>query len=56
MLTGTFRDTLWNRAIPDSMRGRMAGVEVLSYGLGPSGGQIRATRANCWAATPATYG
>jgi len=42
MLSGTFRDTLWNRTIPDSMRGRMAGVEVLSYGLGPSGGQIRA--------------
>jgi MFS family permease len=42
MLSGTFRDTLWNRTIPDAMRGRMAGVEVLSYGLGPSAGQIRA--------------
>jgi MFS family permease len=42
MLSGTFRDTLWNRTVPDSMRGRMACVEVLSYGLGPSGGQIRA--------------
>jgi MFS family permease len=42
MLSGTFRDTLWNQTIPDRLRGRMAGVEVLSYGLGPSGGQLRA--------------
>jgi MFS family permease len=42
MLSGVFRDTLWNQTIPDAMRGRMAGVEVLSYGLGPSAGQLRA--------------
>jgi MFS family permease len=42
MLSATFRDTLWNRTIPDALRGRMAGVEVLSYGLGPSAGQLRA--------------
>jgi MFS family permease len=42
MLSGTFRDTLWNQTIPDHLRGRMAGVEVLSYGLGPSAGQLRA--------------
>jgi MFS family permease len=42
MLSGVFRDTLWNQTIPDSMRGRLAGVEVLSYGLGPSAGQLRA--------------
>ncbi len=42
MLSATFRDTLWNRTIPDTLRGRMAGVEVLSYGLGPSAGQLRA--------------
>jgi hypothetical protein len=42
MLSGIFRETLWNQTIPDSMRGRMAGVELLSYGLGPSAGQIRA--------------
>jgi hypothetical protein len=29
-------------AIPDAMRGRLAGVELLSYGLGLSVGQIRA--------------
>jgi MFS family permease len=42
MLSGAFRDTLWNQTIPDELRGRLAGVEVLSYGLGPSAGQIRA--------------
>jgi MFS family permease len=42
MLSGIFRGTLWNQTIPDSLRGRLAGVELLSYGLGPSAGQIRA--------------
>jgi MFS family permease len=42
MFSGVFRDTLWNQTIPDALRGRLAGVEVLSYGLGPSAGQLRA--------------
>jgi MFS family permease len=42
MLSGIFRDTLWNQTVPDALRGRMAGVELLSYGLGPSAGQVRA--------------
>jgi MFS family permease len=42
MMSGLFRDTLWNQTIPDELRGRMAGVELLSYGLGPSAGQLRA--------------
>jgi MFS family permease len=42
MVSGIFRDTLWNQTIPDSLRGRLAGVELLSYGVGPSAGQIRA--------------
>ena len=41
MVSGIFRDTLWNQTIPDALRGRLAGVELLSYGLGPSAGQIR---------------
>jgi MFS family permease len=41
MISGVFRETLWNQTIPDELRGRMAGVEVLSYGLGPSAGQLR---------------
>jgi MFS family permease len=42
MVSGIFRDTLWNQSIPDSLRGRLAGVEMLSYGVGPSAGQLRA--------------
>jgi len=42
MVSGIFRDTLWNQTIPDTLRGRLAGVELLSYGVGPSVGQIRA--------------
>src|ERR1700680_1235471 len=42
MLSGIFRDTLWNQTIPDALRGRLAGVELLSYSVGPSAGQLRA--------------
>jgi hypothetical protein len=33
---------LWQQTIPDALRGRLAGVELLSYALGPSAGQLRA--------------
>ena len=42
MVSGIFRGTLWNQTIPDQIRGRMAGLELLSYSVGPSAGQIRA--------------
>jgi MFS family permease len=42
MISGIFRDTIWNQTVPDNMRGRMAGIEMLSYSLGPLGGQVRA--------------
>jgi MFS family permease len=42
MVSGIFRDTLWNQTIPDQLRGRLAGVEMLSYSVGPSAGQLRA--------------
>ncbi|HEX2705789.1 MAG TPA: MFS transporter [Candidatus Lustribacter sp.] len=42
MVSALFRATLWNQTIPDSMRGRLAGIEMLSYSLGPLGGQVRA--------------
>lgn len=41
MVSGVFRSTIWNQTIPDSMRGRLAGIEMLSYSLGPLGGQAR---------------
>jgi MFS family permease len=42
MISGVFRSTVWNSTIPDHMRGRLAGIEMLSYSLGPLGGQVRA--------------
>jgi len=41
MISGIYRQTLWNQTIPDALRGRMAGVELLSYGVGPPAGQLR---------------
>lgn len=35
MMSGMFRMTLWNETIPESIRGRMAGFEMLSYMSGP---------------------
>ena len=40
-ISAIFRGTVWHQTIPDSMRGRMAGIEMLSYSLGPLGGQAR---------------
>jgi MFS family permease len=42
MISATFRATIWNQTIPEGMRGRLAGIEMLSYSLGPLGGQVRA--------------
>jgi MFS family permease len=42
MVSGVFRGTVWNQTIPDTMRGRLAGIEMLSYSLGPMGGDVRA--------------
>jgi hypothetical protein len=41
MVSGIFRGTLWNQTIPDELRGRLAGVELLSWGVGPPVGQLR---------------
>jgi MFS family permease len=41
MISGIFRETLWNQTIPDELRGRLAGFAVISYGLGPPIGQLR---------------
>ena len=41
MVSGIFRETLWNQTIPDALRGRLAGVELLSYGVGLPAGQLR---------------
>ena len=41
-VSGLFRDVLWNGSIPDELRGRLAGVELLSYSVGPTGARLRA--------------
>ncbi len=49
MISGVFRGTVWNQTIPESMRGRLAGIEMLSYSVGPLGGQVRAgVTADLW--------
>ncbi len=40
-VSGIFRQTMWNMSIPDEVRGRMAGIELLSYSTGPELGQLR---------------
>ncbi|HEX5495095.1 MAG TPA: MFS transporter [Mycobacteriales bacterium] len=42
MLSGLFRSTIWNQVVPDELRGRLAGIELLSYATGPVLGQVRA--------------
>ena len=39
-LSGIFRMTVWNRTIPDSLRGRLASIELLSYSTGPLMGNV----------------
>jgi MFS family permease len=39
--SGVFRDAMWKQSIPDHLRGRMAGIELLSYAAGPPAGQLR---------------
>lgn len=43
MVSGLFRSLIWDLTIPDDMRGRMAGLELLSYSIGPQAGQARST-------------
>jgi MFS family permease len=35
-MSGIFRQTIWSQTIPDRLRGRLAGVEMLSYSIGPT--------------------
>ena len=42
MISALFRSAMWNQTIPDNFRGRLAGIELLSYSLGPLAGQMRA--------------
>ncbi|MFD0020317.1 MFS transporter [Streptomyces sp. NPDC058382] len=56
MLSGLGRSTIWNQTIPDRLRGRLAGIEVLSYSAGPQLGQVRAGAMAGWTgARPAIW-
>lgn len=35
MVSGVFRSTIWNQTIPNELRGRLAGIEMISYLSGP---------------------
>ena len=41
-ISALFRSVIWNQTIPDNLRGRLAGIELLSYSVGPLAGQLRA--------------
>jgi MFS family permease len=41
-VSGVFRGTIWNETIPSELRGRLAGVEMISYLSGPLLGNARA--------------
>jgi MFS family permease len=42
MVSGLGRMTVWNQSIPDTLRGRLAGIEMLSYSSGPTLGNVEA--------------
>ncbi len=41
-ISGVFRGTIWNETIPDRLRGRLAGVEMISWSSGPMLGNAEA--------------
>ncbi len=51
MMSGIFRMTIWNRTVPDELRGRLASIEMLSYSTGPILGNLE-TGAVATAFTP----
>jgi MFS family permease len=42
MISGVFRMTIWNQTIPDHLRGRLAGIEMISFLTGPMLGDAEA--------------
>jgi len=48
MVSGIFRGAMWNQTIPDELRGRLAGIELLSYSIGPTVGQVRSGGFAAW--------
>jgi MFS family permease len=48
MVSGVFRSLVWNMSIPDELRGRLAGIEMLSYAIGPQLGNARVSFMAQW--------
>ena len=42
MISGIFRMVIWNQTVPDRLRGRLAGIEQISYSAGPTLGNVEA--------------
>lgn len=51
MVSGIFRSTIWNQTIPSHLRGRLAGIEMLSYLSGPHLGNFVAGVVAGWVGT-----
>ncbi len=43
MISGVFRMTMWSQTIPHYLRGRLAGLEMISYTSGPKLGDVEAS-------------
>ncbi|MEV5958029.1 MFS transporter [Streptomyces sp. NPDC051987] len=56
MVSGLFRAAMWNQTIPDELRGRLAGIELLSYSVGPTLGQVRSGGMAGWLGVRASVG
>jgi MFS family permease len=41
-VSGMFRSAIWNQTIPNSIRGRLAGIEMISWSTGPAFGDLEA--------------
>ena len=52
MVSGIFRQLMWNQTIPDEYRGRLAGIEMISYSFGPKAGQMRVSLFADWFGIP----
>jgi MFS family permease len=42
MMSGLFRGIIWNETVPNNLRGRLSGIEMISYMSGPLLGNARA--------------
>ncbi len=56
MVSGVFRGTIWSQTIPNDLRGRLAGIEMISYLTGPLIGNARAGfMADAWGVPAAIW-